>query len=271
LIEKFGLDISTYNENGKGYYILRDPETDFEIGEIRAIIEQFSYASYIPETISNEIILKCKNMLNVYEQEKLKDYKIISTDNKTDNLEIIKNIEDIENSIYNKKKIKFNYIKYELNKSLEKNIVNEIVCSPYKLVYNLQQLYLICLKDNAKVLYTYRVDKIKNIEILNKDSIKVNEEIVENYIKSNVSMFSGDNIDIEFNCNIDLLNMIIDQFGANTVLNIIDDNTFNAKINASKKGFKYFALRNIENINIISPKSLNEEIKDIIKSYLEKN
>jgi predicted DNA-binding transcriptional regulator YafY len=209
-------------------------------------------------------------MLNVYEQEKLKDYKIISPYNKTDNLEIIKNIEDIQNAIYNKKKIKFNYIKYELNKSLEKNTKHEIVCSPCKLVYNLQQLYLICLNENAKV-FSYRLDKIKNIEILNKESIKIKEEIVEKYIKSNVSMFSGDNIDIEFNCNIDLLNMIIDQFGASCISNSVDENTFNVKINASKRGFKYFALRNIENINIISPESLKDEIKDILKSYLEKN
>lgn len=271
LIEKFGFDISTYNDNGRGYYILRDPETEFEIGEILAIIEQFSYASYIPEFISNEIILKCKNMLNVYEQEKLKDYKIISSNKKTDNLEIIKNVEDIENAIYNNKKIKFNYIKYELSKSLEKNTNHEIICSPYQLVYNLQQLYLVCLKDNAKVLYTYRLDKIKDIEILNEEAVKVKEEKIENYIKSNVSMFSGDDIDIEFSCSIDLLNMIIDQFGVNTTLNIIDENTFKAKVNASRKGFKYFALRNIESVNVISPLSLKEEIKDIIKSYLEKN
>ena len=29
LKEKFGYDISTYNENKKGYYLTNDPETDF--------------------------------------------------------------------------------------------------------------------------------------------------------------------------------------------------------------------------------------------------
>jgi hypothetical protein len=40
-------DISTRDENGQGYYINRNPDTDFEPGEIRAIIDTFSYANYI--------------------------------------------------------------------------------------------------------------------------------------------------------------------------------------------------------------------------------
>ena len=76
LKEKFGYDISTFNENGKGYYIINDPETDFEPGEIRAIIDTFSYSTFIEEKISKNIIKKCKNLQTVYENEKIKDYKI---------------------------------------------------------------------------------------------------------------------------------------------------------------------------------------------------
>ena len=39
---KLDYDISTREENGKGYYINRNPDTDFEPGEIRAIIDNFS-------------------------------------------------------------------------------------------------------------------------------------------------------------------------------------------------------------------------------------
>ena len=49
---KLNYDISTREENGKGYYISKNPETDFEAGEIRAIIDTFSYAKYIVPSIS---------------------------------------------------------------------------------------------------------------------------------------------------------------------------------------------------------------------------
>lgn len=83
LKEKFEYDISTRQENGKGYYINKNPETDFEQGEIRAIIDNFSYANYIVSSIAKSIIEKYKNMQNIYENEKLKDYQIYSKDNKT--------------------------------------------------------------------------------------------------------------------------------------------------------------------------------------------
>lgn len=68
---KLDYDISTREDNGKGYYINRDPETDFEPGEIRAIIDNFSYANYIVPSVAKEIIKKCKNMQTVYENEKI--------------------------------------------------------------------------------------------------------------------------------------------------------------------------------------------------------
>ena len=52
---KLEFDISTREENGKGYYLSRDPETDFEPGEVRAIIDNFSYANYIVPSVAKEI------------------------------------------------------------------------------------------------------------------------------------------------------------------------------------------------------------------------
>lgn len=86
-------DISTREENGEGYYIIRDLDSDFEPGEVRAIIDNFSYAGYITPSIGKSIIKKCKTMQNIYENAKLKDYKIYSVNNKTENMEVIKNIE----------------------------------------------------------------------------------------------------------------------------------------------------------------------------------
>lgn len=268
LKEKFGYDISTYAENKEGYYILRDPDTDFEPGEIRAIIDQFSYANYITSSIANGIIKKCKNMLNIYENEKFKDYKIIANDTKTDNIEVIKNIEDISKAIYENKKIEFTYWKYELNNGLKIVNVNTIKCSPYAIIYSMQQFYLICLKDGATIMYTYRLDRMKKLNVLDESlSKRVKPKEVENYIKTNIAMFGGDNEEIEFNCNMELLDMVIEQFGKDIILTKVDEHTFNAKVNASINGFKFFALRNLENVMIVKPSKLKDQIKKIISNY----
>lgn len=172
---KLDYDISTRDDNGKGYYLNRDPETDFEPGEIRAIIDNFSYANYITPSIAKNIIKKCKNIQTIYENDKIKDYHIYANDSKTENVEVIKNIEDISNSIYQRKKIKFEYWKYVITNKLEKKIVSTPIVSPYAIVYNKQEFYLIGIKEGQNEFYNYRIDRIKNVQILD-DEIKIKKK-----------------------------------------------------------------------------------------------
>ena len=87
LINKLDYDIEIDKVGNKNYYyLINNPENEFEPGEIRTIIDTFSYATFVPEVISNGIIDKCKNMQNIYEAEKLKNYKIYSNNIKTNNM-----------------------------------------------------------------------------------------------------------------------------------------------------------------------------------------
>ena len=158
---KLEYDISTREENGKGYYINRNPDTDFEPGEIRAIIDNFSYANYIVPSIAKEIIKKCKNMQNVYENKKLVNYKIYANDSKTENMEVIKNIEDISDAIVNLNKVKFEYWKYKITDKLEKVIVSKPVVTPFAIIYNKQEFYMIGVKEGQDKFYNYRSTEYK--------------------------------------------------------------------------------------------------------------
>ena len=195
---KFGYDISTYNENKKGYYITNDPETDFEPGEVRAIIDNFSYANYIVPSIAKNIIKKCKNIQTVYENEKIKDYHIYANDSKTENVEVLKNIEDVSTSIYKHKKLKFEYWKYAITDKLEKKVVSIPIVSPYALVYSKQEFYLIAIKEGLDKFYNYRLDRIKNIQILDENiTIKKSKNEIQDFAESSTEMFGGEKQEIE--------------------------------------------------------------------------
>ena len=224
---KLNYDISTREENGKGYYLNRDPETDFEPGEVRAIIDNFSYANYIVPSIAKEIIKKCKNMQTIYENEKLKDYQIYSVNSKTENAEVIKNIEDISNSIYHNNKIKFEYWKYEITNKLEKQIVSTPIVSPYAIVYNKQEFYLIGIKEGQEKFYHYRLDRIKNIKQLNeKRTIEKTSSDIQEFVESTVEMFGGKKELIEAKCKMFLLDTVIEEFGKETSITKLDDEHF---------------------------------------------
>lgn len=274
LIEKFDYDIETWSENKKGYFILSDPDKEFELGELSIIIYTFAYSNFIPDKISKGIIDKCLNMMNIYENKKYEDFQVSMKNTKTNNIETIKNIEDINNTIYHKRKIGFDYYKYSLDENsqlLEEKINdNRYKVSPYKLVYALQKFYLICLKDGKKELLTYRVDRMRDILILKEKSDKrFTMDEVDFYVKNNVSMFIGDSEKVEIECDMELLDNVIELYGKNITLRKIDDYKFYASFYTSIPGFKYWCLRNLEMVRVISPISLKKEIKKIVSEYLD--
>lgn len=265
---KMDYDISTREDNGKGYYINRDPDTDFEPGEIKAIIDNFSYANYIVPNIAKNIIKKCKNIQTIYENEKLKDYEIYANDTKTENAEVIKNIEDISNSIYSKNKIKFEYWKYAIATKLEKKIVSTPTVSPYAIVYSKQQFYLIGIKEGQSEFYNYRIDRIKNIQILDeKITIKKKKSEIQDFAESSTEMFGGKKEEIEAICHIWLLDTIFDTFGRNVTIQKIphDDEHFKLEVDTNPLGFKMWAMRNIDLVEVKRPESLREEMKKIVQ------
>ena len=270
---KLDYDISTREDNGKGYYINRDPETDFEPGEIRAIIDNFSYANYIVPSVAKEIIKKCKNMQTVYENEKIKDYQIYSVNSKTENAEVIKNIEDISSSIYNNHKIKFEYWKYEITNKLEKQIVSTPTVSPFAIIYNKQEFYLIGIKDGQDKFYHYRLDRMKNVKELNaKITIKKTKSQIKDFAESTVEMFGGKKEEIEAICHIWLLDTVLETFGRNVTIEKIqnDEEHFKLLVDTNTLGFKMWAMRNIDLVEIKKPIELRNNMQEVIKKAMKK-
>lgn len=262
---KLNYDISTREENGKGYYISKNPETDFEAGEIRAIIDTFSYAKYIVPSISKNVINKCKNLQNIYENKKLNNYKIFVSGSKTDNMEVIKNIEDISDAILNLNKIEFEYWKYTINTKLEKKIISKPKVTPYAIVYNKQEFYLIGIKEGQDKFYHYRLDRIKNIKQLNeKRTIEKTSSDIQEFVESTVEMFGGKKELIEAKCKMFLLDTVIEEFGKETSITKLDDEHFKFVTETNTMGFKMWAMRNIDVVEVIKPVSLRNEIKEII-------
>lgn len=262
---KLDYDISTRDENGKGYYISKNPETDFEAGEIRAIIDTFSYAKYIVPSISKNVINKCKNLQNIYENKKLNNYKIFVSGSKTDNMEVIKNIEDISDAILNLNKIEFEYWKYTINTKLEKEIISKPKVTPYAIVYNKQEFYLIGIKEGQDKFYHYRLDRIKNIKQLNeKRTIEKTSSDIQEFVESTVEMFGGKKELIEAKCKMFLLDTVVEEFGKETSITKLDDEHFKFVTETNTMGFKMWAMRNIDVVEVIKPVSLRDEIKEII-------
>jgi predicted DNA-binding transcriptional regulator YafY len=181
-------------------------------------------------------------------------------------MEVIKNLEDISKAIDNSKKIEFEYWKYDIETNkLQKKVVSKPKVTPYAIIYNKQQFYMIGIKDGQDKFYNYRLDRIKTLKILEevKTIFKTSSEIKE-YAESLVEMFGGEKEEIEAVCSTFLLDAVYDQFGKNAIIQQIDDDKFKLTVQANLTGIRMWAIKYIDCVEIIRPKELRNEIKDII-------
>ena len=273
LKEKFGYDISTKNENKKGYYLIKDYYSDFDLGEIRTIIDTISFAPYITKEKSRKIIGKCMDLLNNYELDKLDDYKIVSDNIKTLNDEVINNIESIYDAIYNNKKISFTYNHYVLdsNKLAFKPTSNEIrIVSPYKIVNSIQEFYLICVKKGEDKLKTYRIDRMTNLKVLDEElNNNIDKKEIQEFIDSQISMFGGKPINITIKCEYIMLDNVVELLGRNLNYKMYDDKHFKVDISVNEDAFINWYLRNLGKIEVLKPLSLKEKINDKLKDNIK--
>ena len=76
----FGYDISTFEENGKGYF-LRTRE--FEQSEIRLLMDRVYSLHYIPEKQTADLLSKLQNGLSIHQRKQYRNLTIARSNKKT--------------------------------------------------------------------------------------------------------------------------------------------------------------------------------------------
>jgi len=83
-------------------------------------------------------------------------------------------------------------------------------------------------------------------------------------------MFGGKKEEIEAICHIWLLDTIFDTFGRNVTIEKIPNDDKSFKLIVDALGFRMWAMRNIDLVEVKKPKSLRNEMKEIIKNAEQK-
>ena len=98
---------------------------------------------------------------------------------------------------------------------------------------------------------------------------KKNSEIQE-FAEKTVEMFGGENDKIEAICGNCLINAVIDKFGKNVVVKPVDSEKFSLKLETDVDGFRFWALRNLKEVEVLKPAYLREEIGKIVEDASKK-
>lgn len=262
-----GYDISKYDENATGYYLR---EREFEPGEIRLLLDAVYNCSYITQKQTEELLAKIRNFLSVNERKKYSYTNIINPDKKSPNQQVFLNIEILDEAINQRKQIEFTYLKYDENKELVARREKKYLANPYAMICEDEHYYLVMMLEGHSDLSFYRVEMMKDIEILD-SKISVSSRVANlDSIKKIVYAYSGEPKQIVLSCDEVGLRYAIEKFGKE--IHIRKKKTeegakvsYEIIMTAPAEGMLYWALQYMEHIEVLAPDELRAKITKVIK------
>ena len=240
-------------------------ERMFELPELKLLVDAIQSAKFITEKKSNELIGKLERFVSSYEAKNLQRQVYISGRIKTVNEAIYYNVDAIHDAINDNKKIKFQYFNWNVKKEMElRHGGAYYLISPWGVLWDDENYYLVGYDSIAAVIKHYRVDKMLHIDIVDeeREGIQaVNDLNMADYARKSFNMFSADERIVKIRCKNDLAGVAIDRFG-NNIMMIPDGKdyfTVNVSVQFSKQ-FIHWVLSLGDGAKIIGPEDIVEKV-----------
>lgn len=207
------------------YYFYHVGGKQFEIAELKLLVDAIQSSKFITEKKSNELIKKLTGFASEYEASQLKRQVVVQGRIKTMNESIYYIVDDIHNAITNNRKIFFEYMQWNLQKKMERKRDKLYEVSPWALTWDDENYYLIAYDAEDDKIKHYRVDKIRNIELTDerrqgKHHFKMFD--LAAYAKMNFGMFGGEEVRVRLKFRNDIVGVLLDRFGKDITIRKAD-------------------------------------------------
>ena len=274
-LKAFGLDIISEQIGRNVYYHLG--HRDFELPELKLLVDSVQSAKFITEKKSKDLIKKLEALVSKYEAKHLQRQVVISGRVKTMNESVYYNVDAIHEAISSDKQIRFQYFQWTVKKKMELRKDGAwYVLSPWGLMWDDEYYYMLAYDAEDEMIKHYRVDKMLNIDIVDckREGQKAFKSFdMPRYSKSLFGMFSGEQTSVTLEGTNDMAGVLIDRFGKDIILHPIDEEHFSAIVEvAISKQFLGWVIALGENIKITAPKAvveqMQEEAKRLYRQYL---
>ncbi len=274
LLEDFGIDICRVQGKNYGYFI---GSREFEVPELRLLIDAIQSAKFITPKKSKELIKKIEGLTSKNNSKKLETQIFMNDRIKYDNEEIFYSVDRIHNAIEENKMVSFKYYKYDLNKNREfRNGGMEYLVNPYALTWFDDNYYLVGNYHKYDNISHYRIDRICSVNVLDKLRRSFTELVdyknyfnTADYSKKIYNMFSGELQKIEVKFENYLIDAVIDRFGIDVSLLKEDEESFIVHTEAViSDGLVSWLLIFGDSVEVIAPKSLRDMIRNKVEGII---
>ena len=210
-------NIENVSTPSKGFCIY---EREFQLPELYLLCDAVQSAHSVTRNKSKELVKKLESFASVYQSKDIGSSVYIDSRQKSDNNSIYINIFYIHQAIAQNKKIAIKYIRHNVDRNQERHYT----VSPYAMIWSNDRYYHICNNDTKENIMHVRLDRIKNVEIL-EEPRRSFEKYTEyrgkfdaaDYAEKMFNGFSGTIEEIELICDNSIYQDLLDRFGKRSI------------------------------------------------------
>ena len=231
-LNDFGFDIlNNKTKENNGYYLA---SREFELPELKLLVDAVQSSKFITRRRSRELIAKLEKLASIHEAKQLQRSVYVADRAKTMNESVYYSIDAIHRAMNANCQISFQYMEWGLDKKLHprKGGVRYRV-SPYQLIWEDSNYYLVAYEEQSDILKHYRVDKMSDVwkeEEQRKGSERFRDFNPAIYSNKIFGMFGGEEELVRIRCKNTLIGVIMDRFGTDVDIRIVDADSFAARI-----------------------------------------
>lgn len=228
-----------YDRHLKGFRVVR---RKYELSDIRLMAECIYASRYISQSEAERLVDIIKGFVSEEQSREIRTDALVTARQRTLNKSTLRNVSTIydamskmiEGEKHIPEKISFQYLKYtidDLEKQTERRKGAKYIVSPYKLIINDGNYYLLAFDENSQQIRTYRVDRMKAINRLGtpRDGAEAFAAIdMKTYTQGTFSMFGDERERVSIRFVSSLLDTAVERFGRyNVSYSRSDDHHFN--------------------------------------------
>ena len=265
-LREFGLDIIYDKEEPAGYYM---GERDFELAELKLLVDAVQSSKFITAKKSAVLISKLEKLTSAGEARNLQRQVYVSGRIKTMNESIYYNVDAVHSAIAGNSKISFRYMVWNLEKQLVPKSDRAVTVSPWALVWDDENYYMIAFDGESGIMKHYRVDKMKDIRCLHepregRESFKGFD--AAGFAKKTFGMYGGRTEKVTLECDNSLVGPILDRFGTDVIIVPSGEERFKVTHEVAVSGQFFGWLVGLgPGVRIVYPQNVVDEFRDRLR------
>ena len=227
----FGMDIEKQREGRSvGYYVAG---REFELPELKLLVDAVQSSRFITHNKTNQLIRKVESLASVHQARQLQRQVYVTRRIKAMNESIYYTVDALHEAIDSGKQIRFHYFEWALGRGrerVEKRLRRGggwYQVSPFSLVWDNENYYLVAFETESGTVRHYRVDKMQNLTVTDfpREGLPENFDPAA-YACSLFGMYNGVQETVKLRFENSLIGVVADRFGREVFLSPDGDSHF---------------------------------------------